>query len=59
MDGEYKRMKKIICDDCKGSGLYKDGDVLESCQSCQGNGYHVYIEEFEAYGAYCKKGTCE
>lgn len=52
-------MKKIKCDDCNGSGLYKDEDVLESCQSCDGNGYHVYIEEYEVYGTDCKKGSCE
>ena len=52
-------MKKIKCEDCNGSGGFRDCNILEVCQSCDGNGYHIYIEEQEAYGNDCKGGRCE
>lgn len=58
MDGG-QWMKKIKCEDCNGSGGFRDCNILEVCQSCDGNGYHIYIEEQEAYGNDCKGGRCE
>jgi len=52
-------MKKIICEDCKGYGYFKIDNIHESCQMCNGNGYHLYLEEWEEFGNDCKSGKCD
>jgi len=52
-------MKKIICEDCKGYGYFKIDNIHESCQMCNGNGYHLYLEEGEEFGNDCKSGKCD
>ena len=64
MDREHQirgghRVKKITCEDCKGGGHIKIENTIEPCASCNANGYHIYIEEEEAFGNDCKKGQCD
>jgi DnaJ-class molecular chaperone len=58
MGGEYEIMKKIICEDCRGYGYFKIDNIHESCQMCNGNGYHLYLEEGEEFGDDCRSGKC-
>lgn len=52
-------MKKVNCKDCNGRGHITIDNIVEACQSCNANGYIVYLEESEIYGSDCKKGSCE